>query len=612
MLVVAMSDNIVVKVDNLSKSFDVYKNAQDLLMEFVTGKVRHDVFWALRNVSFEIYEKQRIGIIGPNGAGKSTLLKILTGNLNETTGSVQVNGKISALLSMASSLNPEESGIDNIRFNLLVNGVPQNIIPDLVDDIVEFAEIGSFIYSPVKTYSSGMNARLSFGIATAMEPEILVVDEVLSVGDGYFLGKAYERMMRLVERGKALIFVSHSVAEVRKLCNTALWIENGTVRMIGEAGYVCTQYEEDYQHNQAIQQKEKNRVKYQKQAIENVSVEHLQKYGFIIRIVSINTDKRFKDVHYIKNIMIKTRGKEFMDVELEPDVTEPKLYSLDLLGSEWGRIYDRQGVKTRSLSYQTGKMRGGIILCKYDCVEDNDDSYEVELCFESANITKQETLEIDVFDPKTQQWRNIHCNHDEMEAGWRRYSCTFSVTRTIDAEIKSLVDTYQSRPVKAAELLSANIIVAGKSSVTVMERQSFEIVIKFRVNQIIDLLDVHLVLFRSDGVYVLWQPAGLNDRHVHSALGYYEARYLVDPNILGAGHYYVNATLKDGWDINKHYNDYEIFDNALHLCEFMVEKEYKVEMVDFGIVNMRVNVTISPLSDESAQQEDTTISINAE
>ncbi|MFN6200954.1 MAG: ABC transporter ATP-binding protein, partial [Acidobacteriota bacterium] len=172
-----MTTSTVIKVDNLSKSYDVYKKPQDLLWEFFTGKVNHDVFWALRNVSFNIYEKQRIGIIGPNGAGKSTLLKILTGNLTPTSGQVEINGKVSALLSMASSLNPEESGMENIKFNLLLNGVPQKKIPTLVDDIVEFAEIGSFIYSPVKTYSSGMNARLSFGIATAMEPEILVVDE---------------------------------------------------------------------------------------------------------------------------------------------------------------------------------------------------------------------------------------------------------------------------------------------------------------------------------------------------------------------------------------------------------------------------------------------------
>jgi len=589
-----MTTSTVIKVDNLSKSYDVYKKPQDLLWEFFTGKVNHDVFWALRNVSFNIYEKQRIGIIGPNGAGKSTLLKILTGNLTPTSGQVEINGKVSALLSMASSLNPEESGMENIKFNLLLNGVPQKKIPTLVDDIVEFAEIGSFIYSPVKTYSSGMNARLSFGIATAMEPEILVVDEVLAVGDGYFLGKAYERMMKLVDRGKALIFVSHSVAEVRKLCNTALWLEKGTVRMIGEAGYVCTQYEEDYQNNQTIQQKEKNKVKYLGYARDGVNAEHLDSHNCLVRIVPDNDTKSYKDVHYVRSVSIKTEDMPSKVINLEPDHSDQNTCKLDLLGSEWGRVYYRNGVLTRALSYQTGKMRGGILLCNVDDYGDSSAEVSCGVSFETASISSNEILGLDYFDLNTQSWVSSNCSYQDLSDGWRRYTGTFKLPVINNQQIKNIIDTYRQDRVKSAELTAACVKIDSKRSQVVIERQPFQIEIEFKVNEKIDVLDVHLLVYRSDGVYVFWQPSGLNNTQIANAYGEYIATFFFDPNLFGAGQYYVNAYLKDKWELSKHYNDYEIFDSVLHLCDFQILKEYDIEMIDFGVVNTRVNVTISP------------------
>src|SRR5262249_43106733 len=137
----------------------------------------HDVFWALRNVSLEIKEGQRVGIIGPNGAGKSTFLKLITGNLAPTSGTIEVNGRVSAMLSLTSFLNPDQTGLENIRFNLILSGTPQREIPALTEEIIDFTELGSFIHAPVRTYSSGMNARLAFAISTAMTPDILVVDE---------------------------------------------------------------------------------------------------------------------------------------------------------------------------------------------------------------------------------------------------------------------------------------------------------------------------------------------------------------------------------------------------------------------------------------------------
>src|SRR5262249_26511092 len=163
-------------VERVSMAYRLYAKPADMLREALFGGVRHDTFWALRDVSLRVGEKQRVGIIGPNGAGKSTLLQIIAGNLQPSGGTVCVRGRISSLLSLAPAWNSEDSGLENVRFNLLMQGVAENRIPLLVDEIVEFTELGPFIFHPVKTYSSGMSARLSFAIATAIEPDVLIID----------------------------------------------------------------------------------------------------------------------------------------------------------------------------------------------------------------------------------------------------------------------------------------------------------------------------------------------------------------------------------------------------------------------------------------------------
>ena len=173
------------------------------------------------------------------------MLQVIAGNIAPTSGSVSVNGKISSLLSLTPVWNDEDTGLDNIKFNLLVQGVPEKKIASITEDIVDFTELGAALYRPVKTFSSGMSARLAFAIATAIEPEILIIDEVLGAGDGYFAAKAMRRMRAMCEKGRALLFVSHATAAVRQLCNTCMWLENGAVKDAGPADEVLRRYEED-------------------------------------------------------------------------------------------------------------------------------------------------------------------------------------------------------------------------------------------------------------------------------------------------------------------------------------------------------------------------------
>jgi len=223
---------VAISVRNLTKIYPLYDKHIDRMKEALhpfKKKYHHD-FYALKDVSFEIKKGETVGIIGKNGAGKSTLLKILTGVLTPTSGSVQVNGRVSSLLELGTGFSYELTGIQNIFFYGTVNGISREEMEKKVDEIIAFADIGEFINQPVKVYSSGMFARLAFAVAINIEPEILLVDEVLSVGDIVFSQKCYSFFRSFIDRGGTLILVSHSTQSVLDLCRGAIWIKNGVVK----------------------------------------------------------------------------------------------------------------------------------------------------------------------------------------------------------------------------------------------------------------------------------------------------------------------------------------------------------------------------------------------
>lgn len=234
-----------IKVENISKIYRMYDNSKERFLEVVhKGKKEYGKdHYALDDVSFEVKEGEILGIIGVNGSGKSTLLKIITGVLQPTLGSVTVNGRISALLELGAGFNPEYTGVENIYFNGLVMGFSRKEMDEKVQGIIEFADIGEFINQPVKTYSSGMLVRLAYAVAVSIEPDILIVDEALAVGDVYFQMKSMSKMEELFRKGKTVIFVSHDTASVRKLCNTAIYLDKGRIVAKGTAKEVVDLYE---------------------------------------------------------------------------------------------------------------------------------------------------------------------------------------------------------------------------------------------------------------------------------------------------------------------------------------------------------------------------------
>jgi lipopolysaccharide transport system ATP-binding protein len=233
----------IIKVNNLTKTYRLYKKPSDRLKSFFFKNIPFDTIDALKDISFSVVQNETLGIIGENGAGKSTLLKVLSGVLTPTQGQVQVNGKILSILELGVGFHPEFTGRDNIFFYGDVLGFGRDFIRRKTDEIIDFSELGLFIDKPIKTYSSGMIVRLAFSTVSSFEPDVLILDEVLAVGDTHFQRKSLNRMIEFKNRGKTIIFCSHDAYQIRMLCDKAIWLKQGKVADIGEPERVIYNYE---------------------------------------------------------------------------------------------------------------------------------------------------------------------------------------------------------------------------------------------------------------------------------------------------------------------------------------------------------------------------------
>jgi len=248
-----MSSDIAIKVENLSKCHQIYDNPRDRLKQFLLPRAQRNLgfkprqyfreFWALKHVSLEIKKGETVGVIGRNGSGKSTLLQIICGTLNPSSGEVQASGRVAALLELGSGFNPEFTGRENVYMNAAILGLSQDEIDDRFDRIAGFADIGEFLDQPVKTYSSGMVVRLAFAVQAMVDPDILVVDEALAVGDEAFQRKCFSRIEALRENGATILFVSHSGATIVELCDYALLLDAGEKLAIGEPKAIVGKYQ---------------------------------------------------------------------------------------------------------------------------------------------------------------------------------------------------------------------------------------------------------------------------------------------------------------------------------------------------------------------------------
>ena len=237
---------VVIDVDHVTVRFNLATQKIDNLKEYFVKLIKRELmfqeFLALKDVSFQVHEGEAWGLIGTNGSGKSTMLKAISGILEPYKGSIKVDGTIAPLIELGAGFDPEMTARENIYLNGCVLGHTEKFMKEHFDEIVEFAELEQFLDSPIKNFSSGMAARLGFSIATMVKPDILIVDEILSVGDYKFRQKCEERMNELLSGGTTLLFVSHSIEVVKRICDHALWIDHGVARMQGEVNEVCNAY----------------------------------------------------------------------------------------------------------------------------------------------------------------------------------------------------------------------------------------------------------------------------------------------------------------------------------------------------------------------------------
>jgi lipopolysaccharide transport system ATP-binding protein len=562
----------IISARNLSKAYSIYERPSDVLKEVITGRTRHDVFWALKDVSFDVHEGERVGIIGPNGAGKSTLLQLVTGNLTQTTGTVEVRGRISAMLSLVSFLNVNESGLENIRFNLILNGVDKRDVPRLTDEIVDFAELGSFIYAPVRTYSSGMNARLAFSIATVVTPDVLVIDEVLGAGDAYFSAKAMQRMTELCNEGRSLLFVSHATSAVQLICNKAIWLDSGGIRDVGPVEEVVRRYEDDFRRAEDERVRlgnveRRNRLRRQIRPAEVVS-------GHAVRLRLIGPGNRLHETHFVRRLSVDVDGRR-REVSLYIDDRTEEGARLDLVHSEWGRAHERRGEEARALASSARPLSGGHVIVGVPGVGEQHVSLTVEV--ESTSDGVGEELSLQVADLETGEWVDLErVASERLRDGWRRVTFTGTALAPQESLKLETVDRIIAASRPDVEIVDISMAVDGEPTLAVRERQPFEITVRLFAHHRVPCVDVWLKIVRTDGTYVFWQSSGQVDKNLLDLDGECEVVFRFDPNIFGGAEYDVTVDLGNGFDIERNFPHSEVFDRRVHALQFLVRREWPI------------------------------------
>lgn len=320
-----------IEIKNVTKTYKIYNKKLYRVVDSLFNTKHYDEYKALKNVSLTIEKGEAVGILGKNGAGKSTLLKMLTGVTKPTSGNIEVDGKISAILELNSGFDEELSGYENIYIKGLILGFSRAEIDAKIDEIVEFADIGKHMNQPVRTYSSGMKSRLGFAIAVNVDPDILIVDEALSVGDDIFKTKCLSKMTEFRKAGKTIVFVSHSLFTIKSFCTKCAWIKNGELMDYGEMGNVVAKYE-SYLKEEKAKDKEKIKAKSNGQALERKDYIKISKFKFKNNQSVI---KYGQDLEYSFKYNVKMPMENLKWSFTIWDAEKREIYSTDKMGSNY-------------------------------------------------------------------------------------------------------------------------------------------------------------------------------------------------------------------------------------------------------------------------------------
>ena len=353
--------DVAIKVVNVSKEYKLYARHRDRLKEALrlSKKINYHTHYALHDLSFEVKKGEAVGIIGINGAGKSTILKIITGVLNQTSGEVSIDGRISALLELGAGFNMEYTGIENIYLNGTMIGFSKEEIDSKIEGILDFADIGDFIYQPVKTYSSGMFVRLAFAVAINIDPEILIVDEALSVGDVFFQAKCYKKFEEFKEKGKTILFVSHDLGSIGRYCDRVILLNQGTKLGEGSPKDMINLYkkvlvnqldEQVDEGNQGVEQEldEKDNLEDEKKSEEKITKESVNREkNDVDKSTEMINDKAKADEKGTKKLTIYKKDSQVKSLlNTNPEYIDYGTKRAEIIDFA---IYDNQGNVTGTL-----------------------------------------------------------------------------------------------------------------------------------------------------------------------------------------------------------------------------------------------------------------------
>lgn len=361
-----MRNQVAIRMSGVAKMYKVFPSRMQNFLDAIglppvlsTGRKRYKEFWALRGIDLELPAGSRVGILGRNGAGKSTLLKLITGNIPVTEGRIEVHGTIQALLEAGAGFHPEFTGYENIHASLTFQGVTSAQMKAAVEDIVAFTELGDFLTQPYRTYSAGMQARLAFATATAVSPEILIIDEMLGAGDAYFLSKSADRIRQLVMGGATVLLVSHSVDQIVKLCDQAIWIERGRVACRGTSLEVVKEYERyiRYLDNERLQAKNKLVCETRSHAVQVNAADEKVEFRFAV--------PRGLECDISKVVLVGEDSEQAMVHvgDAQDGDTSQRAY-VDLGGEHWSEPRVQEGVYFRRLAHPTASLSFGSVICR--------------------------------------------------------------------------------------------------------------------------------------------------------------------------------------------------------------------------------------------------------
>ena len=317
-----------IKINNICKTYRIYKKPFQRVIDLIFNKKNYTEYRALNNINLNIKKGEAVGVLGKNGAGKSTLLKIITGVVKPTSGNIEIEGKVSAILELNSGFDQELSGYENIYIKGAIMGYKREEIDKKIDDIIKFADIGKYINQPVRTYSSGMKSRLGFAIAVNVDPDVLIVDEALAVGDDIFKTRCLAKMTEFVKKGKTIFFVSHSLFTVKSFCTKCAWIKDGNLIIYDDTKKVVPMYE-TYLKEEKSKQKEKIKQNSSNEALERKDYIGIEKFKFgkPKSTFKFNDDINYEFIYDVKK---KMDGLKWSFTIW--DAEKKELYSSDKMG----------------------------------------------------------------------------------------------------------------------------------------------------------------------------------------------------------------------------------------------------------------------------------------